>query len=204
MVVRTKLITIDDRVLSPEGVVFSTDPRRAEAENEVPYFIKGPDLATVFAEISGCMLAREAGLPIPDVAACEFEGDVYAGSARVDDAVRDVEPWLNRPQQIRNFDDLFSTLVVDVWLANKDRNIGNVLGRPWRGAKVEFVFIDFEKSIALHPSPTVSSTMLEPRALWPSGILGRELRARRPPVPAHADDCQNPFPCNRKVRRDHP
>jgi hypothetical protein len=186
MVKRTSLITIDSRVLSPEGVVFSTDPKRAEAEDEVSYFIKGPDIETVFAEISGCMLAKAVGLPVPDVAACEFVGDTYAGSKKVDDAARDVEPWLNRPQRVKNFDDLFSALVVDIWLANKDRNIGNVLGKPMHGGKIEFVFIDFEKSRALRPSPTVSSTMLQPRELWPSGILGHELSEKKPlypPVP---------------------
>jgi len=129
------------------------------------------------------MLAREIGLPVPDVAACGFDQETYAGSAKVDDAVRDIEPWLNRRKQIRNFDDLFGVLVVDVWLANKDRNIGNVIGRPMHGGKIEFVFIDFEKSVALHPSPIVSSTMLKPRELWPSGTLGRALKAKRPLFP---------------------
>jgi hypothetical protein len=130
------------------------------------------------------MYAREGSwTPVPDVAACEFDQGTYAGSTKVDDAVRDVEPWLNRRKQIRNFDDLFGVLVVDVWLANKDRNIGNVLGRPLHGGKIEFVFMDFEKSVALHPSPIVSSTMLKPRELWPSGALGRELRAQRPLFP---------------------
>jgi len=70
-----------------------------------------------------------------------------------------------------NFNDLFAAIVVDVWLANHDRNIGNVLPRP-HDREVEFVFIDFEKSVALHPSPVVTSTMLEPRKLWPRGLLG--------------------------------
>lgn len=57
MIVKTKLWTMDSRVLSPEGVVYSTDPRTAEGENGVSYFTKGPNIEIVFAEIAGCMLA---------------------------------------------------------------------------------------------------------------------------------------------------
>jgi len=180
MIGRTKLLTIDSRVVSPEGVVYSTDPRRAEGEDGVSYFIKGPDAEIVFAEIAGCMMAREVGVLVPDVAACEFAGETFAGSAKVDNAVRDIGPWLNRPQRVTNFDDLFSTAVVDIWLANKDRNIGNVLGKQQKGlGKIGFIFIDFEKSKTLRPQPLVSSTIMGPHELWPSGDLGRELSRRK-------------------------
>lgn len=178
MIVRTNLITIDGPVQPPEGLVYSANPRRAEGEDGTAYFIKGPELEIVFAEMAGCALAREVGLPVPDVAACEFAGEVFVGTKKVDVVVRDIEPWLVRPQKVINFGDLFGTLVVDVWLANHDRNIGNVLPRP-HDRDVEFVFIDFEKSVALHPSPVTSSTMLEPRKLWPRGVLGDKLRAVR-------------------------
>src|SRR6266566_343750 len=98
MIPRTNLATFDDPVRSPIGIVYSTNPRRAEAENEVSYFIKGPDPEIVFAEIAGCTLAREVGLPVADVAACCVNGGTYAGSARVRDAIRQVGPWMDRPQ----------------------------------------------------------------------------------------------------------
>src|SRR5438552_1246637 len=178
MIVRTNLITIDGPVLPPEGLVYSANPRRAEGEDGTPYFIKGSELEIVFAEMAGCALAREVGLPVPDVAACEFGGEVFVGTKKIDVVVRDIEPWLVRPQKVINFSDLFAAIVVDVWLANHDRNIGNVLPRPHdRG--LEFVFIDFEKSVALHPSPVISSTALEPRKLWPRGLLGNKLRTIR-------------------------
>ena len=165
-------------------MVYSTDPRRAEGADEVSYFIKGPDIEIVFAEIAGCMFAREVSLTVPDVAACEFAGETYAGSRKVDDAIRDIAPVLNRRQTVRNFDDLFRTIVVDIWLANKDRNVGNVLGDPRQGlGKIEFVMIDFEKSITLRRYPTVSTPLLEPRELWPSGVLGNELRSQKPLLP---------------------
>jgi hypothetical protein len=55
------------------------------------------------------------------------------------------------------------------------------VGKPHqRSRKIEFVFLDFEKSVALRPQPLVSSTMLPPRQLWPSGELGLKLRRRKP------------------------
>lgn len=184
MAVRTRLLTIDEQIRAPYDVVYSTDPRRAEGANHLRYFIKGPELEIVFAEIAGCLLAREVGLIVPDVAACEFAGETYAGSVKVDEAVRDIEPWLNRPQRVTNFDDVFRSIVVDLWLANKDRNIGNILGdpRPGRG-RIDLVFIDFEKSATLRQYPMVRTPLLDPRELWPSGILGAALRRNKPLIP---------------------
>src|SRR5262249_41819380 len=99
MVARVPLLTIDEQVRAPYEVVYSTNPRRAEGSNHLSYFIKGPNIEIVFAEIAGCLLAKEVGLQVPDVAACEFEGETYAGSVKVGDAVRDIEPWLKRPQR---------------------------------------------------------------------------------------------------------
>ena len=85
---------------------------------------------------------------------------------------------------MNNFEDLFSAAVVHIWLANKERNIGNVLGDPRPGhGRLDLVFIDFEKSQALRRYPTVSTPMLEPRQLWPSGVLGNELRLQKPLLP---------------------
>jgi hypothetical protein len=183
----TRLLTMDSPVVAPDGVVFSTHPRRAEGENGVSYFVKGPDIEIVFAEVVGCMLAREAGLSVPDIALCEGDDDEqYAGSAKVDSNLRDALPWVRAPQRVVNFEDLFGAVVVDVWLANNDRNIGGLVARPHHSkGNVELVFLDFEKSVALRPNPRVSSAMLEPRKLWPSGILGEELHQRKrlyPPV----------------------
>lgn len=74
-------------------------------------------------------------------------------------------------------------MVVDVWLGNVDRNMGNVIGNPAAGDRIEFVFIDFEKSVALRPYPNVRSAMLDSRHLWPSEDLGRILAARKPLMP---------------------
>jgi hypothetical protein len=185
---RTKLVTLDEEVSSSLGIVYSTNPRRAEGGGRA-FFVKGPDvdeeskLQVIFAEIAGCLLARQVGLTVPEPSACEFSGDTFAGVARVVVADRDLSYWLNRPHKVTNFDDLFCAIVVDIWLANSDRNMGGVLARPTQGGKAELVFIDFEKSAALRPFPIMSSSMLDPRTLWPSDMLGTELRARKPLIP---------------------
>ncbi len=110
---------------------------RAEAQQALQQYL---------GQIAGTLLAREVGLSVPDIAACYLSGETYAGSRKVEDAIREIDPWLARPQKVPNFGQLFETVVVDGWLANKDRNIGNVLARPIGGSRVEFVMIDFEKS----------------------------------------------------------
>src|SRR5258708_4339649 len=139
MVTATQLITLDERVQGRPGLVYSTEPRRAEGANGISYFVKGPALEIVFAEIAGCLLAREVGLTVPEVAACHLQDDVFAGSQQIEDAIREIDPWLPRPQKIQNFGELFETVVVDAWLANKDRNIGNVLAEPHGGSTIKFV-----------------------------------------------------------------
>jgi hypothetical protein len=140
-------------------------------------------LQVVFAEIAGCSLAREVGLIVPEPNACEFSGDTFAGVARVVVADRDLSYWLKRPHKVINFNEIFNAVVVDIWLANSDRNMGGVLARPTQDGKAEFVFIDFEKSATLRLHPIVSSSILDPRTLWPSDLLGTELRAIKPLSP---------------------
>jgi hypothetical protein len=182
MVTRIKLLTLDEPVRSPFGIVYSTSPRKAEGENEVTYITKGPKLEIVFAELAGCLLAREVELPVPDVAAGEFAAETYACSAEVK-GDRDASHWLQRPQRVSNFGALFDVAVVDIWLTNIDRNMGNALGRSGTGKQIEFVFIDFEASVALRPNPRVSSTIVEPRKLWPTAEFGQTLRALKPLSP---------------------
>jgi hypothetical protein len=182
MIPRINLLTLDDPVRPPSGIVYSTSPQKAEGENEVSYFTKGPALEIVFAELAGCTLATEVGLVVPDVAACVWSEEVLAGSADVK-FDRDASHWLGRRERVVNFGDLFDAIVADIWLANEDRNMGNVLARSAIGRQVEFVFIDFEKSATLRPSPIIRSNMLEPRQLWPTSELGQALGAIRPPHP---------------------
>lgn len=180
MIQRINLLTFDDNVKARPGIVYSTNPRRVVGDDGKPYFIKGPEIEVVFAEIAGCELAREVELPVPEVAACDVDGATYAASAKVKDALREIPPFINLPDGSINYEDMFNAIVVDVWLANTDRNFGNVVCEPQRGGKVKFVFIDFEKSVTLRPHPIILSAGVEARQLWPTGELGEELRARKP------------------------
>jgi hypothetical protein len=49
MVYETDLLTIDSRVSAPEGIVYSTSPRRAEGKTATPNFIKGPEGEVAFS-----------------------------------------------------------------------------------------------------------------------------------------------------------
>jgi hypothetical protein len=186
MLRQTNLLTLDSRVGAPEGVVYSTSPRRAEGSDNVSYFVKGPEAEVVFAELAGCLLAVEVGLLVPEVAVCRYTETVYCGSCKVSNALRDVSPWLNQPDKVRNFGDLYDAVVVDAWLANNDRNLGNVLGRPVHGSEIEIVMIDFEKSKTLRPNPIIESGMVDLHSLWPTGELGEILRQRKPLSPPQA------------------
>lgn len=163
--------------------MYSTQPLRAEGDDHNSYFVKGPAREIVIAEVLGCLMARAVAIPVPEVAICRNGPDDYAGSLTVPSAFRDVMPYLKDRERILNYNDLWRTLVVDVWLANKDRNPGNVLGRPEGNGKIQLVMIDFEKSAVLRPYPIVSSPELTERQLWPSGELGALLKGRKPLVP---------------------
>jgi len=176
------LVTLDARIGGDSGLVYSTNPQKAIGADDESYVVKGPELEVVFAELSGCVLANAAGITVPTVRACRFADEVWAGSREVS-GVRLVEPWLRRPRSAVNFPEVFAAVVVDVWLGNVDRNMGNIIGDPDGGDKVELVFIDFEKSVTLRPTPLIKSGMIDPRELWPSNELGRLLMSSRPLLP---------------------
>jgi hypothetical protein len=179
MLHKIDLLTFDSLVSSPEGMIYSTAPHIGYGSDGITYFVKGPEPEVIFAEIAGCLFAREVGLIVPDVAICRFEDSKFCGSAKVE-GLRNVAPWLARTQKVRNASDLYNVIVVDAWLANDDRNMGNILARPVHGSEVEIVMIDFEKSKALRPNPIIVSTMLKPGQLWPREELGQILRQQKP------------------------
>ena len=181
----TELVTIDAPVSAPSGIVYSTNPYKAEAADGKTYFVKGPDLEIVFAELAGCKLAAAVGIPVPPVAVCSADGLLLAGSQKMEQAFRDASVPLKRPEKIVNLEDLYSTIAVDTWLGNTDRNFGNVLAIPFGDDKIELVMIDFEKSATLRQHPRINSTLIEYGKLWPTAELGqraRELKKRDPPM----------------------
>lgn len=177
-----QLATLDDEVASGSGLVYSTNPRKAIGMDEETYFVKGPDREVVFAELAGCVLANAVGITVPSARVCIFADMLLAGTRQVS-SIRAIEPWLRRPDKVRNYPEIFEAVIVDVWLGNTDRNMGNVIGDCAAGDEIEFVFIDFEKSVALRQYPNVNTAMIDSRRLWPSEDLGRMLMARKPLMP---------------------
>jgi hypothetical protein len=175
------LLTMDGRVCPPPGMVYSTDPHRAEGEDGHSYFVKGPDVEIVFAELAGCTLAAAVGLPVPPVAACAWNGSLFAGSRKVE--MRDLRPLLKSSTRIENAADLYNMIVVDAWLANPDRNLGSLVGTQLGHGKVELMCIDFEKSVVLRRNPLIQASMMGPRQVWPTGELGTTLRQNKPLYP---------------------
>jgi hypothetical protein len=74
------LATLDDDVISGTGLVYSTNPKRATGEDSVDYFVKGPDVDMVFAELAGCILANAVGLTVPCAKVCTIGDDKLAGT----------------------------------------------------------------------------------------------------------------------------
>jgi hypothetical protein len=171
-----QLTSKTERVSSAEGIVYSTDPHVAFDEHENRYVVKGEnDRGVVTAEIVGYIFARECGISVP-----EFSLGVFANNgetvfaSQIVDGLRDVRSHIRR-NRLTNPEALPKTLVLDVLLANKDRNAGNFVGRHIDGqpSRLELIAIDFEKAATIRAeSPIVEVSSIEPRKLWPSGELG--------------------------------
>jgi hypothetical protein len=133
--------------------------------------------------VVGCLLATEAGLRVPAAAVCTFNGQLCAGVAEVEHPIRMIAPWLVNVNGIVNRNDLYAVIAVDTWLANDDRNMGNLVGTPADDGRIVLSMIDFEKSKTLGRNPTMASAQVEPRRLWPTGELGTLLKHTKPAVP---------------------
>ena len=174
---------MDGRVIGPTGIVFSNAPETATGSDGNTYYVKGWDSEVAFAEVVGCLLAAEAGLRVPTAAVCSFSGQLCAGVVEVERPIRTIAPWLANAHSIVNRYDLYAVIAVDTWLANDDRNMGNLVGSPADDGRIVISMIDFEKSKTLRRNPTIESAGVGPRALWPTSELGNLLRQTKPPLP---------------------
>jgi hypothetical protein len=174
------LATIEAPVQGEKGKVFSTAPEVALAPDGKTYYVKGRNGAVAFSEVAGCSLAALTGLRVPPAFVCTLGGDLYAGVESVPKPQRSIRPWL-LDGRINNPVDLYSVIAVDTWLANDDRNMGNLVGSSTGDGRVDVFMIDFEKSRTLLPNPFMSSGSVEPKKLWPTNELGAILKANPPP-----------------------
>jgi len=168
----------------PLNIVYSTDPQVAMTENGSKYCVKGAeDAGIVLAEILGHVLAGILQIPVPDFAVGRFEegGPPVFASALLENAVRDVESWV-KVNRVTDITMLSRLIALDVWLANNDRNIGNLLGRVGSSSKdgsIELVAIDFEKAAIVRKiAPTIEIPGMPPKSFWPRGVLGTYCKTR--------------------------
>jgi len=180
-----EVLLISERPMcAPKDMVYSTNPRLALDSNGHAYCIKGDnDVEIVLSELVGHVLAGFLGIPVPDYAVGRFNsaGAPYFCSAIVEDAIRDVEAHL-KTNKIADIEILAKVILLDIWIANKDRNIGNFLGRPrpdFGNGFISLVAIDFEKSLTIRSkAPLIELPALAAGAFWPRGVLGGYCRNR--------------------------
>lgn len=172
---------------APEHVVYSTDPRRATGLDGKVYFVKGPDQNVAVAEAVAYQLAQEVGLPVPEfgLVLSDDGSEPSFASCEVAHCHRSVDDWIVR-KRTTNPEVLPRIIAFDVWVANKDRNIGNLVGieePAGLGIRITLVAIDFEKSVALRgPYPLTTVNTIPATKLWPSGILGNLVKGAPQPM----------------------
>jgi hypothetical protein len=161
-------------MVAPENMFYSTAPYSCQDSGGHTYVVKGPEPNIVAAEAVAYCLAPTFGIKTPDFALGKFDGEsqLYFASFKLENAIRDVSPWLKKPDPAIN-EAMSAIHVFDVWLANIDRNLGGLLMRSGERGK-ELVSIDFEKSQAIHgPSPLIQVNTVNPKQLRPVGNLAK-------------------------------
>jgi hypothetical protein len=166
----------------PTNVVFSTNPKVAFDGESRRYYVKGgEDVGIVLGELVGYGLATLLSIPVPEYAVGRYStsSTPHFASRVVEDAVRDAQPFLEK-RRLGNPTVLCKTILLDIWLANIDRNLGNFLVRSKIDAgkiSFELVAIDFEKSTTIRSrAPLIDVPNLAPGALWPRNLLGKLCR----------------------------
>lgn len=158
-------------------MVYSTDPHKAMAADGTDYILKGPETSVVFAEAAAYELAGLLDLPVPPHAGCMNPGsnDLWFGSQEM--PVRASLDQLLARNRVQNSMMIPRTIVFDVWIGNRDRNMGNFVGEIEGSngtSAVKLRAIDFEKSEVLRGEvDQFSITAIEPEAFWPADELGR-------------------------------
>jgi hypothetical protein len=157
------------------GLIYSTAPQLGTCiEDSDTYYLKGPDLNVVFAEAVAYQLAALVGLSVPEFAAWEDPRQKQTWFASRAIAFRSGVADLIKNDHRESHEFLASCVAFDTWIANADRNSGNLLAQfrpdkssnPWR-----FYAIDFEKSQVLRGESQFAVAMVPPRDFRPKGEL---------------------------------
>lgn len=174
---------------NPSGVIYSTGPKMYFCDDEYEYVVKGFGCVEVVrAEASAYKLAAEIGIPTPPWKFIRVPGEKHGlfGSQLQKNVVREIDAHVKRGR-VSNPAVLSEIVGFDVWLANVDRNIGNLLGRACAvtngSSDIEIVAIDFEQSITVRDAtPRMICSTLDPKRLWPREELGVLLSNLPPPT----------------------
>jgi hypothetical protein len=155
-------------------VIYSTCPKIGTAENGASYYLKGPDAAVVAAEALAYELAGAVNLAVPEHALCEVPGvGVFFASKEV--RFRSALDVVMEGGLASNPELLSDCIAFDTWIANDDRNMGNIVMEPERieGHLARLLAIDFEKSRILRGENMLLVDQLAPRSFWPRELLGQ-------------------------------
>ncbi len=153
------------------GIIYSTRPLIALAENGSKYILKGPDINLVIAEYSAYLLARHINIPVPDYGLAYQDDSYYFASKEI--KIKDVEDILTNAH-ISNREDIPGIIAFDILISNYDRNMGNFVASidKIETPPVFYLYaIDFEKSRVLNPANILVLNNHE-EDYWPNGILG--------------------------------
>lgn len=155
------------------GLIYRTRPKVGFATNGKRYFFKGGSVDTVMAEVLGYSAATAVSLNVPPWALCRVPpgNDIWFASEALAFSGA-VEP-LVKARAIANPDFLGSCVAFDIWTANVDRNIGNIVAdaAPGLRGRAELYAIDFEQARVLNGTDFLTVGALHSRDCWPKGVL---------------------------------
>lgn len=162
-------------VTPPKGLIYSTKPLHARATDGHTYILKGPETSVVFAEAACYQLAAHVGLSVPPCRLCTLPGSGGVLFASRELRTRSALETLVTTGKVLNPELLEETIAFDVWVANEDRNMGNIVGEPRATngtGTVKLYAIDFEKAAVLAGTDRFTVTAMPAARFWPTGVLG--------------------------------
>jgi hypothetical protein len=171
--------------IESEGLtIYASNPRQALCDDGRRYVLKGPSLAQIVAEYMGYTLAKRVELPVPEFALCRanVSSEVLFASRMSDRALRFPADSMLRADK-SGIGLLADCAVFDIWVANEDRNPGNIIGEPIGGygnPSISYLLIDFERSLLLSGTSGLEVNMFSPSKFMPKPALKDLLP--RPPI----------------------
>ncbi len=174
-------------VVPPHRIIYSTQPQFARAEDGHEYFLKGPAPEVAFVEAAAHRLAALADLAVPPWGLGRVHGRDQAFFVSRSMRWRsDMDSFLSDVRMVANPGLLADVVAFDVWIANTDRNVNNIVAEPVspasNPAKVKLFAIDFEKSQLLRGKGQVELATVEDRHCWPREDMARFCRTQAPPA----------------------